>query len=263
MDKSIYSDLSIRLAKDGDLTVFAASYINEYLQKNIKGLEDVISKIEIDPRAGKETVTHHLKTIEGYNYRIIQENFPDTRLETEPDIDTMDGEIHGRVEDDVTLIDAINNKEEVIVFNTSIDCNVEDQYVWSILKEQFNENGAYVEDYIPGLKVTTDIFDREEHKKAVLKNDNLSFNHLILDNYCPSPVRYVMDAARKSKPVRNVVATCNPVSARMICMIEEYEGDKLVDRRRVVGKPIYTAYYDYMLEKGYFISGCREKDIIR
>ena len=258
---SLYKELTQKLVEDGEFFDYTAGYLYEYLLRNIKGLEDVRSEYVKIEKPEQYVRDHHLKTDGPYQYSLWQDLGYGDRNDGQRDLDTGDGDFTCATEDKVYIDDAIKNKEEVISFRSCVEGSYKDIYYWKLLKEQVNENGAFYEKYIPGMKVETDIYSPEFFEEVIKKVDMPDRSDGRISSHTASFVNYPLMASGIKGEKKRVVASCNPIKSNLICTINYYEGEKLVETFYSTGKSLYTAYYDYMLDKGYFMNNGKQKKV--
>lgn len=258
---SLYKELVQKIVEDGEFFDFTSGYLYEYLLRNIKGLEDVRSEYVKVEHPEQYIRDHHLKIDGPYQYSLWQDlGYGDSHTNSQ-ELDTSDGDFVCVTEDTVYIGDAIKAKEEVICFKSHVENSHNDICYWKLVKEQVNENGAFYEKYIPGMKVETEISSPEFFEEVIKKVDMPDRSNGRISSQTASFVNYPLMASGIKEEKKRVIASCNPIKSSLICMIEYYEGDKLIETFRSTGKSLYTAYYDYMVDKGYFINNGMQKRV--
>lgn len=221
-----------KIVKDGQLYDYTYSTIEEYLRKNLGEIDAFESEYP-----ERDVAVHHIKNKDkDYEYYLWQ------RLKS--------GEFTYISERDIAIKDVIGSGKEICAFDTTVGTEYDKSLSWHILKQCINSKGAYVEEYYPGRKIVTLIYNSEDYSKAINKNDE-TFNKPFTSQFLAIVSYPIM--AYNIKPSRKIVVVGNPMKMDDTDSISVYEGDHCVETIPFEGKTLYQAYYDYMVEKGYFI----------
>lgn len=228
--------LAQKIVKDGQLYDYTYSTIEEYLRKNlgeIDAFESEYSEIKSDG----DVAIHRIKNKnKDYEYCLWQQ--------------LKSGEFTYISETDIAIKDVIDDGKEICDFKSMVGTEVDESLRWYISKQCINSKGAYLEDYYPGRKIVTLIYTPEDIRKAINKNDE-TFNKPFTSKFLAIVSYPTM--AYNIKPSRKIVVVGNPMKMDDTYSISVYEGDHCVETIPFEGKTLYQAYYDYMVEKGYYI----------
>ena len=199
--------------------------LNEYLNYNVKNFNDftIANKlVDIDCGDIKMPISILKSSDNNCEHRMVVVGEP--------------GEVHYLLKENRTLIDCINNNQGLISF--SIKSGEE----LTIMKNYINNRDYIREEYNPGCRIRTEIFDLR----------------YLVENY-----------NAENKKVCQSSAFDYPEFFNYSCLVEKIwvtkqeDGKYEIDIRDCDGRPVeseiregdslYSVYYQYMIEKGHYI----------
>lgn len=205
--------------------------LNEYLNYNVENFDDfTISARLVDIDCGDiKLPIYILKSLnEKCNHQMIVVGEP--------------GEIHYLLKENETLLDAVNNNQGLISFSIK---SGEELF---LMKNYINSEYYIKEEYTPGFIIKSEVFNL----KYIMKYDDI-----INKKVCES-------SAFKYPEFFNYKNLMGK-----ICVYKNKNGRYEIDIRDCDGRPekseirdgdsVYSVYYQYMVEKGYFIEKGKTK----
>ena len=126
-------------------------------------------------------------------------------------------------------------------------------------KLMFNENGFFIEEYHPDKSVKVSIYDIDEVKKSAYGYEEKYSLREIMNKPTEQPIFCPDESLMLTITVEPVIDI-----SKGICTgyeIKELDSDdkQIKSTKEETEKSLYSTYYDYMVEKGYFYSGNQKK----
>ena len=208
--------------------------LNEYLKYNVTGFADY------------DLMCQYIDTLYS-NIKIPVYTFQD-KDESNPYVLYVvgkPGELQYRLKRNMTLKESIEKNIGVMSFGMKTGESL--HFIKNYFNEVQEEDGIhhyfFREEYIPGKHLITDVFDADWMVDwNGIKNNRLSFSAFDFPDFCSYSFRVCRIYAHTLRPNKYNIEICDcderPTGPENDCIVD--------------GSSLYTAYYKFMVERGYF-----------
>ncbi len=215
--------------------------INEYLKFNVDGFDD------FDFEYQSINIPNSDVKVPVYTFKPIDENNPYILY-----VVGNPGEIHYRLKDNIKLNDSINKKQGLLSFsmkngealyfmkNYISELNYYDEIIHVFIREQ----------YVPGKNIIADIYNADYMAKYLGENDNKEAS---------SAFNYPDFCSNSFRELRIYVSEITP--HKYDIEVRDCDG-RPEEEYFVEDSSLYSAYYNFMVEKGYFVNKGEKQKVI-
>ena len=208
-----------------DTNIKPVEALNEYFNYNVEGFENFdVDYKPVDLEFGNKKIPVYVITPEDEKHKMITIGEP--------------AELHYMLKDNKTLSECVNNNTGVISFGMKSGNGL-------FFTKNYIGNGKYIrEEYVPGKMISADIFNAD----YILKCNKDEYNNKNITNSA-SPFKYPF-FYQYNYFSKNVEVT--KISNHKFRIDVTDCDTRPVYNEVVDGDSLYSTYYNYMVEKGYF-----------